>query len=519
MAITGQISLARAGETVQVFQNVSDLNDIFDSNATPSLQDFDHVTLYPGDFTDIGNIEIPEDPEVYLTILPGASVGYNFALQEIDRARRLQDRYEDFSGAVENIADLNIAHLYETSVEKQLSRVRRYIDSTDETPEPYVEYNNLDDAAEDASSGETIVVFPGNYQPENNLLIDGVDWKFLSGAKVTFDPDSFEQYPYALFDDSKTPNGASKESNGVNSSIFGDGKFVIGRKSFKNLIEEGTANTDWDGWHKYSLLALSKNQSDVKFEADTVRLQNKADAAIKYAKSSNLDVNVETLEFGPQNRVSIEVKSNTFSDLTDVPLPAFMVVNGHIGGEPETQKVDINVEEVVIEESDEGLRLSFPYLLSGVNPNQNNGFSGEIYLSFEKQGGLDAKTAVSFPESASHGPQKVLIENSNLNGPVELAGSSFQKTHLIIKETEIQDENDAPILLSGNGNNIGVSLSEAWLLSENAQYSIKNETGSTDFTIKAYNNSFADLPIEDFKEVLHDELNNIAWSEDVGSIR
>lgn len=517
MAITGQISLARAGQTVQVFQNVSDLGAIFDSNSTPSLQNFDHITLYPGDFTGIETIEIPETPEVYLTILPGAKVDYTFRLDEINRADRIEERYEDFTGAVRNIADLNIAHLYETTVEKQLSRVRRYLPGESEVPEPFVEYNNLDDAAEDASSGETIVVFPGNYNPQNNLLVDGVDWKFLSGAEVTFSPETFEGYPYALFDDSKTPTGESKGSK-ANASIFGNGEFIIGR-AFQNATKTADTNSDWEGWHKYCLLAASNSSSNIDFEADTVRLEQKIDAAVKYANASKLDVNIETLEFGPLNEASETVKTGTFSSVSEVPLPAFMVVNGHIGSSSENEQIDISIGEVVVEEGEEAPRESFPYLVSGTNPNSNNSFSGNVRVSAEKGKGLDLKRSIFFPESLDHGPKKLLIENSMVSGNISFAGSSFQNTRLIIKESEVRDESEAPLTVSGNGENIDIALSGAWLLSENATNSIKNETGDTNVTLKAYNNSFANLPIEDFKEILHDQINNVAWSEDVNSIR
>jgi hypothetical protein len=530
MAITGVISLARAGETVQIFQNPSDLNDIFDPNASPSLQPFDHVTLYPGDFTDIDPIEIKDDDDVYLTILPGAQVEYTFALEQLDKAKRLADRYQHINGAVQNVADLNIAHLYETTVEKQLARVRRYKngsgESLDDGMTPFAEYNNLDDAAEDANEGETVVVFPGDYEPENNLLADGVTWKFLPGSTVTFEPSyGTSTYPHALFDDSKNANGVSENSS-VEAKIYGDGEFIIGREE-ETQTKLAETNSDWDNWHKYSLIAVSNAASEITFEADQVKvkkfdeqgkeIESKIDGVIKYANAKSLDINIRELRFGSKVDVGDNVSGGTLFGEREAPFPAFLIVNGFIGSSAENEVIDIDIENVFIEEG-ENSRESFPYLVSGVNPNDNNGFSGELKAIFENHTGLEEERAIYFPSDAGHFPEQLLLEDSEIRGEVFFAGSS-QTTKLILKESEIYDSSEAPVILAGNSSALDVSLSEAWLLSDGGTYSIKNETGDTAFEIKVYQNSFANLPVQDFKQVLHDELNNVAWSEDVGSIR
>jgi hypothetical protein len=551
MAITGVVSLARSGETVRVFQSPSDLNEIFDPNSTPVLQPFDHVTLYPGDFTNIDPIEIKND--IYLTILPGAQLEYTFDLQESDRTQRLSDRYEHIEGKIENVADLNIAHLYETTIEKQLARVRRYKsgsgESLDDSMTPFVEYTNLSEAAEDAREGETIVVFPGDYNVDSNLLVDGVDWKFLSGATVTFEPDysyenedenTIEVYPHALFDDSKDVKGVP-DSGSVEAKIYGKGEFIIGQTEIGNFgngteTQDAATGTDWDNWHKYSLIALSNASSKVKFEAEEIKVKKTKknenenivevssflDGVVKYTKAESLKINVNTLRFGSKAKTGNNVtgqdgNTDALFSGKEAPFPTFMIINGHNGTSLENELIDVNVKNVVVEEASEEENRKLPYLISGVNPNNKNKFKGKIKTCFENHKGLEKKRAIYFPSDVGHVPEKLLVQNSKIHGEIFFAGSS-QTTKIILKRSEIYNSSGSPLILTGNSFGLDVSLSETWLLSNNAEYSIKNETGDTDFEIKAYQNSFANLPVQNFEQLLHDELNNLAWSEDVESI-
>lgn len=528
MALTGVVSLARSGETVRVFQNESDLNNVFDPNSSPTLQPLDHITIYPGDFTNIDPIVIKE--KQYLTILPGAKVNYNFVFDEDGEEGSLERRYEDFSGAVENIADLNLANRYQLSYEKQLARVRRYKTGSEEEEgkAPYEEYNQIDQAIEDASIGETIVVFPGDYNPENNLLKNEVTWKFLPGSTITFNPD-YQSYPHALFDDSKNTTGGDDGSS-VNTEIYGKGEFIIGRKDNPTPVN----NDDWVDWHKYSLLAVSNSNSDIKFEAETVRVQRLGeledgttgkvdtylDAIVKYENAKKLDLNIETVEFGSKHKVGNEIPSGG-------SFPTFLVVNGYTGSSAENEIIDLEVENIVIEEvKGSDTRETFPYLISGVNPNNNKRFNGKLKANFGGYSGVKDERGIYFPQIAdddtgddiTHAPE-IILKNSNIHGQLYFAGPAAGSSKLILKENEIYNPSNAPLVLAGDSSGIDLSLSGMWLLSDDATYSIKNETGNTGFEIKVYQNSFANLPIQHFKETLHDELNNIAWSEDVESIR
>lgn len=127
MGLIGQVSLARAGTALELEFDVEDLKDVIENQARP----YGHVTLHPGNFSELDEeIEIPEG--VAVTILPGADVEYidNFRnpgcpdnCVTFDHDGSPNDstvdhplsndfkRYErpEFTGHVENIADLNLA--------------------------------------------------------------------------------------------------------------------------------------------------------------------------------------------------------------------------------------------------------------------------------------------------------------------------------------------------------------------------------------------------------------------------
>lgn len=127
MQVVEQILSERPGRSEKKEYEISDLQDVIEGPPTTRK----HVTLYPGDYTGITNqIEIPTF--VSVTLLPGAIVDYaqDFRLEgfnsydgDVQEAEDgsgtllhpLSDgtaaRYvaPDFTGHVENIADLNLA--------------------------------------------------------------------------------------------------------------------------------------------------------------------------------------------------------------------------------------------------------------------------------------------------------------------------------------------------------------------------------------------------------------------------
>lgn len=146
MAKVGQISIARPGLPLQLEFDEGEIKDVIEENAQPG----DHVTLYPGDYTDWHNREgneaydkdtpivIPEG--VGVTILPGAKVEYgdDFRIEDFNYDGDTFDsqnhplsnsdryKYPNFRGFIENIADTNLASewAFETDVEGLRTQVK-----------------------------------------------------------------------------------------------------------------------------------------------------------------------------------------------------------------------------------------------------------------------------------------------------------------------------------------------------------------------------------------------------------
>ena len=575
MAITGQISLARPGRNVQIFQDVSDINDIFDSNSTPVLQQEDHITLYPGDFTNIDPIVIPEN--VYVTVLPGARLNYKFELGELEKASRISERYEDISGNVENVADLHIANQYQTTKEQTSSRIRVYANSIEDSKSPFVEYNSLDKAAREVQENETVLVFPGEYRVTRNLMIDNVEWNFLAGSTVVFDPDWILDFdndniaPFSLFDDSVDVNGVS-ESNSKNTKVYGRGEFIVGSKNpapvtTAELIDEPILGEGvWKYWHKYGLISLSQNGSKLSFEAKNIRIRENLDSAIKYSDSESLKVNAEKVLFEDShglgenilNVLNNEDKEVTFKNTNLIeeqpPLPTFFLANS---SETDSDAAEINIQvknvEVKEKTTEDG---DFPYLAVGANLNDRISFDDNLYLSFGEYEGPSIRESIFFTQSSS--PNKIVVYDSILKNAFVIAGSPNNfgnenteptpeevpdpppKTSVIVKNTEIKTDQEPPIIIGGSAQGTDLSLSDVWLLNGDEGLTLQDRTPETkfnenaegdneddktfdnifsDFIVKVYGESFTNYPLESYELILDDELNNIAWSEEVTSIR
>lgn len=144
MSRVGQISIASPGEPLQLFFNESELKDVIENQA----QAGDHVTMYPGNYTTLGQsqeILIPEG--VNLTILPGAKVQYapafrtngdfshdgdpfdsqNGGTRNHPLSDGTIDRYEipNFKGFIENIVDMNFGS--EWAFESDLEDLRNVV--------------------------------------------------------------------------------------------------------------------------------------------------------------------------------------------------------------------------------------------------------------------------------------------------------------------------------------------------------------------------------------------------------
>ncbi len=546
MGVTGQISIARVGRTVQIKEREEDITSVFDPNQSPTLQPGDHVTLYPGDYREAmrqAPIAIPEN--VFLTILPGAVVEYG------NLRGPLEQRYTYIEGAAQNIADLNIAHQYTTQVEKQSPRVRVYpedVTSASGASVPFSSFDNvtgaigsevpfsgfdeLAAAADAAEPGDTIIVFPGRYTPVRNLFVNDTTWHFLDGAIVEYTPSFENVYPHALFDDLKSVDGTS-DPGGKSLSVQGNGEFIIGtpnpQPSNLSDFDSSTVSTiDWEGWHMYSLLGVNNSSSNVDFEAKRIEMKDYIDGAVKLSGTGEVNIDVETVD------ILDSVQAD--STLPTSQIPAFAVFNG-VRPSLVSGNVSVEVSKLNIKAS----ATPPVYFAIGLNHNSSRREPFEGSVSFQVE---ECKTDVPqvnsdfirFSDSSS--PKKLVLKSSTLlegNAGVVLQGTTgptggLPITKLIIKNSEISTENVPdlpPITLSGNPDGFDVHFSGSQFLtgedidftaSNISTFSVGNLTNSTDFDIKIYDQCFADAPIEDFDSVLHDELNGISWTSEVESL-
>lgn len=552
MAITGQVSLARVGRSVQIFETTEDLIDVFDPNTSPTLQEGDHITLYPGDFrNDLQDNPISIPSGVYLTILPGALVGYNSLTGPVS------SRYTYISGNVSNIGDLNIAAQYTTQSGEQGTRVRIYpqeVQSAGATV-PFIEVDDLDEAAQElkerqdaGETGQTVVVFPGLYEPTSNLYFDTTTWHFLDGTVVRYTPD-FNQgavgsktYPHALFDDLKDTNGED-DPGGKDIEVYGNAEFQIGTvnpqpsRDYSNntqLFDSTTKSAvDWKGWNLYSVLAVNNSGSSAHFEAKKVRTEEYADGAFKLSATS--DVNVE-LEEGV---IKSSIKQDTA--LPSPFVPSFVLVNG-VPPSLDSGTIEIDVEDFFVES---GTAPDVRYAValnhnpdpesSNDIPNERNPYDGNLEFAVREARKADAQTGSQFIRiTTAASPNEFVIRDTitQENNPrVLFEGSTAgPETKVIIKNSEISTENitgQPPLDFNGDPAGFDASIHDSWFLTGESvnfgaasisTFSVGNNTGSTNWTIKIYGDSFGDAPIQDFNQILHDELNNFSWADDVQSI-
>lgn len=540
MGVTGQISIARVGRTVQIKEREEDIISVFDPNQSPTLQPEDHVTLYPGDYRKAmrqNSIAIPED--VFLTILPGAVVEYG------NLRGPLEQRYTYIEGAIQNIADLNIAHQYTTQVEKQSPRVRVYpeeVTSASGASVPFSSFDNITGAigsevpfsgfdelaaaASAAESGDTIIVFPGRYTPARNLFVDGATWHFLDGAIVEYAPSFKSTYPHALFDDLKSVDGKS-DPGGKSLSVQGNGEFIIGTPSPQpsdlSSFDSNTVSTvDWEGWHMYSLLGVNNSSSNAHFEAKRIEMKNYADGAVKLSGTGEVHIDIETVDI----QDSIEADSS----LPTSQIPAFAIFNG-VRPSLVSGNVSVEVGNLNIKAS----ATPPVYFSVGLNHNKSrrDPFEGSVEFQIGESETDDPQTNSEFIRFSDSSPKRLALDSSTLlegNAGVVLQAtdeSDLPITKLVVKNSEISTAgvpSTPPITLSGDSGGLDVHLSGARLLTGedvdfNASnidtFSVGNLTNSTDFEIKIYDQCFADAPVEDYEEILHDELNSISWTSDV----
>lgn len=525
MAVTGQISIARVGRSVQIFEEETDINDVFDPNASPRLQAGDHVTLYPGDFRPPlrdESITIPSN--VFVTILPGALVEYDVINGP------LAQRYENIDGEIVNIADLNIADQYTTEAETQSPRVRIYPENS-QTGQgitvPFDGYNELDAAAENAESGDTILVFPGTYTPQKNLFVNGVTWRFFEGAIVEYrrEFDATVQYPHALFDDSHGVDGES-DTGGKDCNVLGEAEFRIGTPNQQpdlgsdSFPSTSFSQVDWQTWQMYSIIGVNSNSS-IDFEAKKIRMDSYADAAVKVSGGDEVNIDVGEVEV----KSSIEQNYTSGGAFpTTTPLPSFCLLNG-TDGTVNSGDISIRADEFTVE-AKPSIENTVPFFV-GFNDGSGgrNRFIGNVDLSIGETNFEEAQTqshTIVLESDAS--PESLIIQDTKMfenSGGIVISGSASGPTiKFVVKETEVSTDNstNAPLRFDGNGDGFEPNLDNSTFITGstfNDPFSIRDETLTGTFEIKVYSSCFADKPVDNFAQNLHDELNGIQWTEDV----
>lgn len=528
MAVTGQISVARVGRSVQIFERTSDINQVFDPNTTPDLQTGDHVTLYPGDYrNDLENdpITIPEN--VFLTILPGAIVGVQTITGPI------QQRYRYIDGAISNIADMNLADQFTTQIERQSSRIRVYSEETkiSGSEVPFRGFSSLDDAAEEASRGDTVLVFPGNYEPSKNLYKRGVDWHFMEGAIVKFAKENFEdKYPHALYDDKRLTDGTLDATGSTECNVYGRGEFIIGTE---NLLPNKTSTNFWNEWNLYGLLALNAD-SFMDFNAKKVTMVDNADAAIKVSSAQDININIDKVEFTQELAENIDINKTG-------SIPSFCIFNATDTDFNEFGTFSLDVREFIVRERPEGEDIEV-YFLSSVKKGEYNPsrqpFQGDIHVELEE-------TTIEHPQVSTNtilcsgglSPKKFIISDSVIseNGSgikvigskVTESGTELPQTKFVIKDSIISTKgslNKPPLILEGVPSGFDINLKSTDLITgeENVdfesprsnKFSVKNSTSNNNYEIKFYGGCYADSPVQNFDEILHPELNDVQWTQE-----
>ena len=536
MAVTGQISVARVGRSVQIFEQTSDIIDVFDPNAAPELQAGDHVSLYPGDFrNDLeqdGPITIPQ--EVFVTILPGAVVGVESVTGPI------QQRYTNIDGAVANIADLNIANQYTTQVERQSSRVRVYPEDTQNAgvEVPFRGFGTLEAAAREAESGDSIIVFPGVYSPEVNLFLDGIDWHFMNGTIVEYRKENFGgAYPHALFDDKRDIDGNTDISGGSECNVYGEAEFRIGTENPQDTVQN--SGDFWDDWNLYGLLALNAD-SFMDFNARKVLMQENADAALKISSGQDVNIGIDEVEI-----------DSSIAEQYNVPktgkIPAFCVFNGTETRFTSDGFGDFNIDVgrfVVRERQDQTLDPINAYFISTLEQGEYNNqqqrrvpFQGTVDMSLDSTRIEISQDTTEFilisngfsPERFVLGGTELSENNAGIiiNGTTTDGNVQLPVTTVVVKESTISTKgtvDEPPIDLRGESGGFDLNITETFLITgededfdaiPNPQkYSIINNTGDTNFNIKFYGSCFADMPVQDYQQILHPELNDIQWTQE-----
>jgi hypothetical protein len=499
------------------------------------LEPQDHVTFHPGDFTDgnvdwaaEGKVTIPED--VFVTILPGARFDYD----DIETTN-LQQRYEYLDGFIENVADLNLdsEQAFKVDLEGQGSRIRIY--SQDVTTSgglirPFTETKTLDEAAEVAEAGDTIVVFPGDFFPTKNLFKNGVTWNFLAGSRVFYDHEfGSGEYPSALFDDSRTVD-REEDQNVMSGAVKGQGEFWINPAKYPATDEAVQTGGDWEGWNLYSIFASTKQDTEFAFEADKVVMDEYADSAFKISGGGKLTFDVRQVVIkdtvkDPNGTVPLDVSTGV--------IPSVFVSTGYNSGsnlpfvqDQSSNDVKINVEELVIE----GNANPSSYFWVSVDPtnaadNLDVQWEGNVLISInDTEIETPQNGAVSlFTFTTNTSPRSIRIEDTNVLGnhsALDFHNSSATNCVVSLKNCVFDGRGhiNSPIIVEDPF--IDLQLDSVRLLAGTNQYSIEDRTGLSNWEgqIKVFGSSFADKPVENQNANLNDELYQIVVTEDVASI-
>lgn len=161
-------------------------------------------------------------------------------------------------------------------------------------------FRTLTAAKNFATSGQTIVVMPGTYTGENNLLKDGVNWFFMAGATINYtDPGSGPAY--GIFDD--RPTGA------VTCKILGLGDFFwsTGVRMYDAFGNPFPPN----GTNMKGLFVMTQANSNIVFQARRLSIevminQSNANIAALHLITGTADVTcVDIIDPNQDNKVTL----------------------------------------------------------------------------------------------------------------------------------------------------------------------------------------------------------------------
>ena len=174
-------------------------------------------------------------------------------------------------------------------------------------------FRTLTAAKNEATTGDTIIVYPGTYE-ENDLLKDGVNWHFMAGALVTYTNDG-SALTYGIFDDRTT--GA------VTCAITGDGDFHFGCEVKNYGTDADPVATPTNNGTTKGMLTITESDSDVTFTCRNVTLASPGYIFAFYIGDGTVSINFNDV-------LDTRYDTSTFlgNDSAEDPINATSSANG-----------------------------------------------------------------------------------------------------------------------------------------------------------------------------------------------